>query len=379
MITTGFFTADGKPVEQLADGSFLVGGNIEVNKYTPQGEQPNTGSLMGKVVQLPTEATNFLQEGQMLPDLTNEIKGFIAKYVEIDELSLGLVGVYVIFTWQYDHFNTLPYIRFLGDKASGKTRATEVVGSICYKPIKIAGAVGTAPIFRLIDMFKGTLIIDEAELSQKDMRTDIIKVLNAGYKNHNPVVRMRDSGKSGYVPEAFDTFCPKILNSRERFGDDALESRCLTIEMYEKTRYDIPVVLPQDFYEQAAKIRNKLLFYRLGLYHIYDNVAGIPLTTVGNPRIAEMLYPLKVISSGWTDIIERYEQKYRSYNQEEVIRNAINSYIEPFISVSGLAEDLGFNPVSFGKLLRKYGYKVVHGSKGNYIDKTNAVDSQEKK
>jgi len=60
-------------------------------------------------------------------------------------------------------------------------------------------------------------------------------------------------------------FGPKVIATRKRFKDWALESRCLTKEMGgPTTREDIPIDLPRSFWrEEAVAVRNLLLRYRL--------------------------------------------------------------------------------------------------------------------
>jgi hypothetical protein len=63
----------------------------------------------------------------------------------------------------YDAFNEFPYLRFRGDYGTGKSRALIVVGSLCYKAYFASGASTVAPIFHTLDLFRGTLILDEAD------------------------------------------------------------------------------------------------------------------------------------------------------------------------------------------------------------------------
>ena len=39
-----------------------------------------------------------------------------------------------------------------------------------------------------------------------------------------------DKAGDSYEPRAFDVFGPKVIATRRRFEDGALESRCLTLE-----------------------------------------------------------------------------------------------------------------------------------------------------
>ena len=77
-------------------------------------------------------------------------------------------------------------------------------------------------------------------------------------------MRSVDRGK-GFETEVFVVFCPKIIATRQRFEDRAMESRCLTHETGgPTTRMDIPIDMPRRFWtEETMPIRNALLRYRM--------------------------------------------------------------------------------------------------------------------
>ncbi len=82
-----------------------------------------------------------------------------------------------------------------------------------------------------------------------------------------PVLRS-EKAKDSYEPRSFDVFGPKIIANRSRFADPAVESRCLTLETEKRElRTDIPRQLPPKFFEEARKLRNKLLGWRFENYH----------------------------------------------------------------------------------------------------------------
>jgi len=213
-------------------------------------------------VLLPSEATEHGAE----EDLIVSVGGFIHRWVDVEAWFEELSIYYVLLTWLYDCFSVIPYLRVLGDPGSGKTRFIQTVGSICYKPIFCGGAITPAPIYRFIDMYHGTLIIDESDFKFSDSYQEIVKILNCGYMTGMPVLRCE--GKSGkYTPESYDCYSPKIIANRHRFQDSALESRCFTYEMGQRKRGDIPLSLITDeFKEGALDIRNKLLLFRLRNY-----------------------------------------------------------------------------------------------------------------
>lgn len=68
----------------------------------------------------------------------------------------------------------------IGDAGSGKTRFLLTGGSICYKSIFASGASTTSPLFSILDIFNGTLLIDEGDFPKSDEKADIVKILNNG-------------------------------------------------------------------------------------------------------------------------------------------------------------------------------------------------------
>jgi len=187
--------------------------------------------------------------------------------------------------------SVVPYLRALGDYGTGKTRLLQTVGSLCYTPIFVAGSVTAAPIFRILEVVRGTLIIDEADFRMSEAWADIIKILNCGYEKGFSVLRCEPTGQTFEV-KAYDVYGPKVIASRKPWKDEALESRCLTNRMQVLSREDIPLLLPPSFWAEAAEIRNQLLFFRLHNYGELDiDCSGYGLEV--EPRLAEIYLPLK--------------------------------------------------------------------------------------
>lgn len=259
---------------------------VEINgrKYQPY---PSTYNLVDKgVILFPSLTAPYKDEEEIL----TEVRAFIHKYLDITEIYEQIATYYVLFTWMYDKFNEVPYLRTIGDFGSGKSRFLQAIGILCYKPIFTGGATTPSPIFRIVNEAKGTLIIDEADFKFSDMTSEIVKILNTGYQKGMPV--LRSEGKGTFEVKAYDVFCPKIVATRETFADKALESRFLVEEMgIGKLRADIPRTLKDDFYKDAELIRNKLLMWRMKNYftpveYREELIEGI------HPRLNQIVIPL---------------------------------------------------------------------------------------
>jgi hypothetical protein len=196
--------------------------------------------------------------------LLGEIENHIAKYLDIPPDFQKVASYYVLLSWVYDKFTTIPYLRALGDTGTGKSRFLDVCGGLLYKPIIISGCITPAPIFRMINRWQGSLILDEADLKKSDEYNEVLKILNCGFEKGRIVLRA--DKESADKMHFYSTFGPKIMATRQRFQDVALEARCLTAVMQETNRDNIPPTLTNVFYTEQATLRNKLLLYRLRNY-----------------------------------------------------------------------------------------------------------------
>ncbi|MGB0747134.1 MAG: hypothetical protein ACPGO3_00165 [Magnetospiraceae bacterium] len=254
---------------------------------------PGNTVVRQKVVLLPTEPEDYGTEA----DLIAEIEGFIARYVDLTPEFTRLACRYVLLTWLHDRFNELPYLRLRGDYGTGKTRFLLIVGSLCYKPIFANGASTVSPLFHLLDTFKGTLILDEADFRFSDEKADVVKILNAGNVRGIPILRTMMNKNREFDPRAFSVFGPKIIAGRGQYEDQALESRCITEETRTGSlRAEIPLNLPDAYETEALALRNKLLLCRFRNFHKTAIEAELANPAVDN-RINQIYLPLLSVTA----------------------------------------------------------------------------------
>ena len=260
----------------------LPDGDITLEPYSAKNNL-----LQHKVLLLPEEPEEYGSQ----EELVAKIQEFIHKYVQVSERFEKLASYYVLLTWIYDCFNELPYLRLKGSPGSGKTRFLLIVGSICYKPLFASGASTVSPLFRMLDRIQGTLILDEGDFRLSDEKSEIIKILNNGNARGFPVLRSEVTPWGEYSPHAFYVYGPKIVATRKAFDDPALETRCITEEMgMGDLRKDIPTNLTDAYEEEALKLRNQLLMFRLRSYRKQEfaDLSHLDL----EPRLVQVLRPL---------------------------------------------------------------------------------------
>lgn len=288
-----------------------------------------TSLLQNRNVLLPSKIENYSNTQELI----DEIRAFIHKYVEVSDFFELISTYYVMFSWLYDKFSELPYLRVIADYGSGKTRYIQTIGALCYKTIFTGGASTSSPIFRMIEEIRGTLIFDEADFKQSDTTQEIIKILNSGYTRGFPVLRAEQKKSGSFDYKSFNVFSPKILATRKEFQDYALESRCITEEMEKCTRTDIKFNLTQKFWDEAEQIRNKLLFFRFTNFH--NPIEEIKLNNLRiEPRIIQIMHPIVSIIEDKKfrdEVIEsfvRYDQKLKEERQHSEAGEILQIVIE---------------------------------------------------
>jgi len=250
--------------------------------------------------------------------LVSNIDAFIYKYLDVSERFRKMSSWYIVMTWVKEHLNTINYLRALGCFGWGKSRFFDVTGMLCYKPIPFAGSVREATLFRLMDQWKGTLVLDECVIKDSDSGSDITQILNSGWQRGRYVWRCDQDNKNEVEP--FDSFGPKVIASREKFDDQALNSRCITEQMKPTTRSDIPIELPPTFFQEQMILRNKLLMYRLRNWNKINsaNIDKVVLPKNTSSRMKQLIMPFAVTFYDYPNVVKDLNKYGLEYYMEQV-------------------------------------------------------------
>ena len=231
--------------------------------YTPWTSGISLGDRGG--VLLPDNIVEYYDEKV----LAKSIEDYMTKYVDVPAFECQLVSAYLRFTYLYDKTWELPYLRITGESGSGKSRLTQIVGMACYRPLLVVNP-SAASIYRVIEKFQPTLVIDEANMQSQSEDTEaLFQILNAGYQKINSVPRCEKGKDDGEMEvKLFSPYGPKIITGLSTTDSRAFESRCIQIEMRRTNRSDVPFQITQEMIDDAARIRGMLTLWRMRNWHL---------------------------------------------------------------------------------------------------------------
>lgn len=276
--------------EQIYDGTSkfaIYDADTDTVRYANDFDEylPNEGEEIEKgYVLLPSAAIEYDNDSL----LDEEIKSFIRRWLDVPEDFLQFSLWNIKRSWVYDRFHSLNYLRALGDLGKGKSRLLDVLGYVHYKCILTAGATTGAPLFRIIDKWRGTIAIDEGDLRKDTDETNtIVKIINSGFERGRPIMRCNQENFADV--DFFDPYCPKLIATRKPFDDKAVESRCITHIMMGTVRKDIPRNLTDKFKADALLLRNKLLMWRFRNYFKINPAEEVDLGLDIEPRVEQIV------------------------------------------------------------------------------------------
>jgi putative DNA primase/helicase len=159
--------------------------------------------------------------------LLDELRGTLARYMVLPRGAATAITLWIVMSHCFEIFPVLPMLNVCSPTMRcGKSRLLELLAALVRRPL-VASNLTHAVIFRTIDKFHPTLLLDEVETylhGNEDMRG----VLNGSHARASAVV-VRLVGDA-HEPRLFATFCPKVVAGIGRRAP-TIEDRAIAIEL----------------------------------------------------------------------------------------------------------------------------------------------------
>ena len=137
----------------------------------------------------------------------------MTRYVILSEAQAAAVACWIVFSYGFDTMRICPQLLINSpSKRCGKSTLLELILGLVPRPLPAAN-ISSAAVFRAIEAWKPTLLIDEADtfLNTKS-NEEITGILNSGHNRSLAYVIRTQEVDGDHVPVRFSTFCPKAVS-----------------------------------------------------------------------------------------------------------------------------------------------------------------------
>jgi putative DNA primase/helicase len=160
------------------------------------------------------------------------------RYVRMSDPQADTCALWVLVDWTLDKFSIAPRLCVTSPtKQCGKSTLLELLGRVCPRSL-MSGSVTPAALFRAIEQYRPTLMLDENE-KYLEVGSDFHALLNQGHRRGQYVIR---TCGDDHELRTFNTFCMVAFARNGRVPDD-LEQRSIVIELQRRLRGEALVAL----------------------------------------------------------------------------------------------------------------------------------------
>lgn len=249
----------------------------------------------------PEKATN---------ELLAQLEFFIRRYFLLDRpLDYKTAAMYALFTWVYDAFDALPFLRARGGPGSGKSELMLLIGRVCYRMMITSSLTSLAGFKGMAHLYEGTLMIDEVDSIPREMLEELRALLNGRAMAEQARIItmmqvMKPDGTTTYKPTTTYVYGPTLMTMYGAFKDPATETRCISFDLFQKTVGELqkagiePGMVSPQMKVDAQILRNSLIRWRLKTWLPSLQVPeGVKLFNAEvSPRINQIFRPLMILA-----------------------------------------------------------------------------------
>jgi hypothetical protein len=247
-------------------------------------------------------------------EIYHEIKSVASSYIVLPSGGLSALALWCMGTYAFDGFHIFPKLLFHSpEKRCGKSTALDVVEALSNRSL-LSSNITPAALFRVIESYHPTLVIDEADTFIAGRNDDLIGIINSGHAKNRAFV-IRTVGDD-FEPKRFSTWSPQAFASIKRLQDTIMD-RSVVIELQRKTAGEATQRIPANLKAILRPLRQKIMRWH------DDNQTGLQSNVieppaVGNDRAVDNWLALFTIANSiGTDCLEECRVAYTRLNKYE--------------------------------------------------------------
>lgn len=192
------------------------------------------GARKGNELDSPFTVVNPWPHSVNPPQLLNDVASTIQRFIICNEEVSQAVALWVAMTWFIDEIEVAPLAVITApEKRCGKSLLLSLLGRLSARAIT-ASNISPAALFRTIDAWSPTLLIDEADAFMKD-NEELRGLLNSGHTRDSAYV-IRTVGEN-YTPTRFNTWGAKAIAGIGHVADTLMD-RAIILELRRKLPHE---------------------------------------------------------------------------------------------------------------------------------------------
>ncbi len=270
--------------------------DAEVDKRRP----PVVGTSSGETGLV--KATEPWPDPVVGEDLLLAICQRVSQHVHLqDRIALVSIALWVVFTYLLDKVEFNPRLLITSPtKRCGKTTLLGVLAEMVDKALPSSN-VSTAALYRVIDLYHPTLLIDEADTFLEN-RGEMVGIINAGHSRSASCI-IRCAGDD-HQPKPFSCWSPLVIAMNGR-PPDTIVDRSMVIRMTRKAANQKLLSMDATSREAMRELGRKAARWA------QDNASAVAqrvpvLPSALNSRAGNSWEPLlaiaEVIGGGWPQV-----------------------------------------------------------------------------
>lgn len=223
----------------------------------------------------------------------DEIRADFERHVIADAASKDALAVWALGTYVYDAFPIFPKA-FLSspERRCGKSVTLEVLEANVHRAL-VASSISPSSIFRGVELWRPSLLIDEADRLPKD-NEELTGIINAGHRKRTAFVIRNVKVNDEHEPRKFSTWAPMALAAIGRMADTIMD-RSVVIHLRRKAPGEQVQKIPMDLFERNHSRRRRCLRWAEDAAEQLRNTQ-VQLPQHGNDRMLDNWLPLFAIA-----------------------------------------------------------------------------------
>jgi Protein of unknown function (DUF3631)/Domain of unknown function (DUF3854) len=191
--------------------------------------------------------------------LLHNLAALIAKHIITEDHCIVAVALWIVLSFLINHVDIMPLLAITSpEKRCGKSRLLTLLLKLVRRPLP-AVALTAATIFRSIETWQPTLLLDEADGLLKDAKgndnLELRSIINAAHTRDFAYVP-RCIDKTHEVKK-FSTWAPKAIALIGRMPDSMMD-RSIPISLRRKTKAETVARIRETSPEVFAELRSKI-------------------------------------------------------------------------------------------------------------------------